>query len=114
MSNDTNSTGNNQWFYFSVEGMEANKEYTFNVVNFTKSDSLFNYGMAPCVYSFLENKRQVENEKGWRRIGKDVAYRKGAIPRETSRRMYYKLTFKLSSSFSGDRLYVAHSYPYSN
>ena len=25
MSNDTNSTGSNQWFYFSVEGMKANK-----------------------------------------------------------------------------------------
>lgn len=31
--------------------MKIDKEYTFNVVNFTKSDSLFNYGMAPAVYS---------------------------------------------------------------
>jgi hypothetical protein len=69
MSNDTNSVGNNQWFYFSVEGMIPNKDYTFNVVNFTKSDSLFNYGMAPAVYSFAENKR-ADIEKGWKRMGK--------------------------------------------
>jgi hypothetical protein len=51
MSNDANSTGNNQWFYFSIEGMVVDKEYTFNVVNFTKNDSLFNYGMTPVIYS---------------------------------------------------------------
>lgn len=56
MSNDINSSGNNQWFYFSVENMIPNKEYCFNVINFTKTDSLYNYGMAPTVYSMAENK----------------------------------------------------------
>jgi len=56
MQNDVNSTGNNQWFYFSVEGMIPGKNYTFTVVNFTKSDSLFNYGMMPAMYSMAENK----------------------------------------------------------
>lgn len=51
MSNDTNSTGSNQWFYFSVEGLKPNKEYTLSVINFTKTDALFNYGMKPVVYS---------------------------------------------------------------
>lgn len=27
--------------------------------------------------------------------------------------MYYKLTFKLSTLFDNDKLYIAHSYPYS-
>lgn len=81
MSNDVNSKGNNQWFYFSVEGMKVDKEYTFNVVNFTKSDSLFNYGMAPAVYSLAENKGLLGVEKGWRRQGKDVSYKKGIINR---------------------------------
>jgi hypothetical protein len=67
MSNDTNSTGSNQWFYFSVSGMIPDKDYTFSVVNFTKSDSLFNYGMLPVVYSMAENKNVLGNERGWRR-----------------------------------------------
>jgi hypothetical protein len=92
--------------------MIPQKEYIFSVVNFTKSDSLFNYGMAPAVYSSAENKCAHEVEKGWRRQGKDVTYRKGIIPRENSRRMYYKLSFKLSTSFEKDKLYIAHSYPY--
>ena len=53
MQNDVNSVGNNQWFYFSVSGMVPNKEYTLSVVNFTKCDALFNYGMAPAVYSMV-------------------------------------------------------------
>ena len=52
MGSDTNSMGgSHQWFYFSVTNLVPGKNYTFSIVNFTKSDSLFNYGMAPAVYS---------------------------------------------------------------
>ena len=57
MQNDINSKGSNQWFYFTVKGMIINKQYTFNVVNFTKNDSLFNYGMTPAVYSEAMGKK---------------------------------------------------------
>jgi hypothetical protein len=44
LQQDVNSRGNTQWFFFSckpkVTGM-----FTLNIVNLTKSDSLFNYGM---------------------------------------------------------------------
>jgi hypothetical protein len=61
--------------------MLPDKEYTFSVVNFTKSDSLFNYGMAPAVYSMAENKMVFGVERGWRREGKEVSYSKGTINR---------------------------------
>lgn len=35
--------------------MQPNTDYTFNIVNFTKNDSLFNYGMRPVFYSVIEN-----------------------------------------------------------
>jgi hypothetical protein len=35
--------------------MEINTDYTFKIVNFTKNDSLFNYGMKPVIYSLIEN-----------------------------------------------------------
>ena len=112
MSNDVNSTGNNQWFYFSVEGMVVDKQYTFNVVNFTKNDSLFNYGMTPVIYSMAENKGLFGNDRGWRREGKEVSYKKSCINRQNSRRYYYQLKFKLSTLFQNDKVYVAHSFPY--
>jgi hypothetical protein len=37
--------------------------------------------MAPAVYSMAENKNVEGIEKGWKRQGKDVAYKKGAIQR---------------------------------
>lgn len=81
MQNDTNSIGSNQWFYFSVEGLRPNKEYAFSVINYTKSDSLFNYGMKPVVYSLLDNHRCLHVEKGWKRMGSEVSYKKGKLPR---------------------------------
>jgi len=81
MSNDTNSTGSNQWFYFSVEGMKPKKEYTFSVINFTKNDALFNYGMKPVVYSMAENRCVPDIERGWKRTGNEVSYKRGKLPR---------------------------------
>ena len=110
MQNDTNCKGgNNQWFYFSVEKLASGIDYTFNVVNFTKNDSLFNYGMAPAVYSTAASKK---NGTGWFRMGKDVVYKKGPIPRENSHRHYYQLSFKINWKYNNDKLYIAHSYPY--
>lgn len=73
MQNDINSRGNNQWFYFAVEGMIQNQDYTFNVINFTKSDSLFNYGMAPAIFSVQGNLKKKEE---WNRKGKEISYQK--------------------------------------
>lgn len=84
------------------------------MVNFTKSDSLFNYGMAPAIYSMAENKNIFGLDKGWRRAGRDVSYKKGYLHRENSRRMYYKLTFKFETLFEDDKIYIAHSFPYTS
>jgi hypothetical protein len=113
MANDTNSIGgNNQWFYFSVEGLKPNKEYTFAVINFTKNDALFNYGMKPAVYSLAENRHSKDQEKGWRRVGTEVSYKRGKLPREYSNKMYYRLSFKVATPHDKDKLFIAHSYPY--
>ncbi len=34
-----------------MQNFPVNKQIKLNIVNFRKSDSLFNYGMLPCVYS---------------------------------------------------------------
>lgn len=109
MQNDTNSKGSNQWFYFSVEKMLQNTEYTFTIVNFTKSDSLFNYGLKPAYYSVVGNKKFGE---GWHRYGKNVSYFKGEINRENSIRYYYSLHFTVTTKYSQDKIYLAYSYPY--
>ena len=34
MQNDTNTRGYNQWFYFSIRGMQKGVTYRLNIVNF--------------------------------------------------------------------------------
>lgn len=49
---DTNSTGHHQWFYFSIEYNSQTflkQTITFNICNFTKPSSLYNYGMRICM-----------------------------------------------------------------
>jgi|JI6StandDraft_1071083.scaffolds.fasta_scaffold12124_6 hypothetical protein len=45
-------------------------------------------------------------------MGKVVGYTRNSIRRENSRRYYYTLTFKLTNKIAGDRLHIAHCYPY--
>jgi len=51
LQNDINTKGNTQWFYFRIKNPPPNKTIKLNLVNFRKSDSLFNYGMLPCIHS---------------------------------------------------------------
>lgn len=51
---DVNSTKRHQWFYFEVRNMQQGRPYIFNIVNCEKSDSQFNFGMKPVMYSVKE------------------------------------------------------------
>lgn len=51
MSNDINTQGHTQWFFFQVKNTRAKQKVRFNILNYSKPDSLFNYGMKVSVYS---------------------------------------------------------------
>lgn len=51
---DVNATRRHQWFYFEVRGVLAGRPYVFNIVNCEKSDSQFNFGMKPVMFSVTE------------------------------------------------------------
>lgn len=51
---DVNSSKRHQWFYFEVRNMQQGRPYVFNIVNCEKSDSQFNFGMKPVLYSVKE------------------------------------------------------------
>ena len=51
--------------------MRSDLTYRFSIVNFSKPDSLYNYGMKPVLYS------QIEAEKhfvGWSRVGSNIRF----------------------------------------
>lgn len=79
MQNDINSNGYTQWFYFQVKNTQANEKVKFTILNYTKPDSMFNYGMKVAVYS---EKRQEEEQIGWTRECTNICYFKNGIRKD--------------------------------
>ena len=74
-----------------------------------KGDSLFNYGMQPCVHS---TEAQKKNGQGWFRAGTHIKYYRNQNRVDGSNRFYYTLTFTISTPYEGDNLKIAQCYPY--
>ena len=58
-------------FFFRVTNTRKDQPVKFNLLNHTKPDSLFNFGMKVLVYSEQQNKA---DGTGWHRDGRDIAY----------------------------------------
>ena len=96
-----------QWFYFAVAHAKPGLKYKFNIVNCAKSDSLFNLGMQPLVYSTID---AAKYGVGWRRRGFDVCYYQNHIRRRSG--FYHTLSFQLRFMHDGDTIYLAYCYPH--
>jgi hypothetical protein len=58
-------------FFFRVTNTRKDQPVKFNLLNHTKPDSLFNFGMKVLIYSEQQNK---VDGTGWHRDGRDIAY----------------------------------------
>ena len=116
LHNDVNTTGHTQWFYFSVANMIAGQKVTFCLRNFSKSDSLFNDGMRPLMFS--------RESKKWQRVGTKISYTetayasRGSINADVSKKKkkfltpMYTLTFEHTFEKANDLCYFAYCHPY--
>jgi hypothetical protein len=127
LRSDLHTPGHTQWFYFAVanthppdlvrlaeQGQEVPPvRVRFNIVNFTKPDSLFNLGMRPVVYSAED---AAKKNVGWVRSGSDISYYGNSFLRGNSAgeglAYYYTLSFTLEFHNPKDTVLVAYSYPY--
>lgn len=50
MRPDSNTSGHHQWFYFKVS-VKQTQQVRFNILNFTKRNSLYQQGMRVCICS---------------------------------------------------------------
>ena len=89
--------------------MPAKTKIKINIVNMLKVDSLFNYGMQPCIHSTEGEKK---NGHGWFRAGTHIKYFRNQNKVDGSNRYYYTLTFTISTPYEGDTLKIAQCYPY--
>ena len=89
--------------------MAPKTKVKINIVNMLKGDSLFNYGMQPCLHSAESEKK---NGQGWFRSGTHIKYFRNQNKVDGSNRFYYTLTFTISTPYQGDVLKIAQCYPY--
>ncbi|XP_034670611.1 cytosolic carboxypeptidase Nna1 isoform X3 [Drosophila subobscura] len=113
---DLYTSRSKQWFYFRVRRTRRKMLYRFSIVNLVKSDSLYNDGMQPVMYSTLGAK---EKSQGWRRCGDNICYYRNDdestsnnANEEDEDNSTYTLTFTIEFEHDEDAVYFAHSYPY--
>ncbi|XP_055709584.1 cytosolic carboxypeptidase Nna1 isoform X5 [Phlebotomus papatasi] len=102
-----------QWFYFRVMNTRKKINYRFSIVNLVKSDSLYNEGMRPLMYSTIEANTSLI---GWRRCGENITYFRNddtfPLNDDDDENGSYTLTFNIEFQHDNDTVYFAHSYPY--
>jgi len=82
----------------------------FNIINYSKSDSLFNYGMKISIYS---EKKAEQQGIGWFKDGTDINYFANGIRNDISyNKCYYTLTFTYKFEYDMDVVFFAYSTPY--
>uniref|UniRef100_A0A4W3GW67 Cytosolic carboxypeptidase 1 n=1 Tax=Callorhinchus milii TaxID=7868 RepID=A0A4W3GW67_CALMI len=115
LNSDINSNHHHQWFYFEVSGMRSGTPYRFNIINCEKSNSQFNYGMHPLMYSV---QAALNGSPQWIRTGTDICYYKNHFSRSSMAaggqkgKSYYTLTYTVNFSHKDDVCYFAYHYPY--
>ena len=95
MRPDTNSSGRTQWFYFEAQAHKPGT-YTFNILNFTKPQSLLGKGMKPLVFE----------EGEWKQLRKSTYIKNGFEGR------YYTLSWSFCFKVPEQKVYFALTRPY--
>jgi hypothetical protein len=109
---DTNTQGNHQWFYFSVDygSQYYGKTVKFNIMNFTKGDSLYGSGMRVIIGK--------KSEKCvFKRGGQDFKYKQSRHVRTKNKdplknKYFYQLQFTHTFDNFDDKVFFAYCFPY--
>lgn len=82
----------------------------FNILNYSKGDSMFNYGMKIAIYS---QKKADNAGVGWHRGGTDISYFKNNIRKDyIYTKYFYTATFTHTFEYDDDTVFFSYSYPY--
>uniref|UniRef100_A0A8C5WI56 Cytosolic carboxypeptidase 2 n=1 Tax=Leptobrachium leishanense TaxID=445787 RepID=A0A8C5WI56_9ANUR len=104
---DLYTSKHTQWFYFQVTNTKKGVPYRFTITNLMKSNSLYNSGLKPLMYSQQEASL---HGVGWRREGEDIKYYKSSGSQDE--KALYRLTWTFEFLHDNDTCYFAHCYPY--
>lgn len=130
--NDINTLGNIQWYYFSAETIDFSKvsstsssssnssqydsscgsivyplRVRFNITNFQKDDSQYNYGMKPSILSLARG------GDGWTHGGEDICYYRNCLLQSHGKKCKKRYTLSFVYTFTcPDKVYFSHCFPY--
>ncbi|KAI9204182.1 cytosolic carboxypeptidase 6 [Polychytrium aggregatum] len=97
---DTSNDRHRVWFYFSVENAKPNQRIIINIINFSKTKSLYRNGASPVIKS--------EQRPQWHRIpSKSVFYYRSPRHKKS-----YIMSFAFTFDRADDVYYFAYSFPY--
>eukprot|EP00826_Nyctotherus_ovalis_P039360 TRINITY_DN3783_c0_g2_i3.p1 TRINITY_DN3783_c0_g2~~TRINITY_DN3783_c0_g2_i3.p1 ORF type:complete len:826 (-),score=182.08 TRINITY_DN3783_c0_g2_i3:157-2634(-) len=127
MRTDSNTKGHHQWFYFSVKNKREGT-FKFNVLNFTKRDSLYQQGMRVAIYSAKKASLAKAGKlphvfATWHRGGDNISYeisslsedngvRSKYLARSGWKKAYYTLSFEYNFEYPEDVVSFAYAVPY--
>lgn len=111
---DSNTRGHAQWFYFSVQNGKKLGNYTFNICNVTKPNTLYEQGMRPYVFS---KKKHEKSGRKWEQDGANVELverklRYSLIEEVMESPHVFKLSFDYVFDEEDDEVFFAYSLPY--
>ena len=114
---DSNTKGHHQWFYFEIRNRRR-CTVKFNVVNFTKADSLYKQGMKLNVLSEKSMERRgTWGVDGWSKEGENIKYGPSKVINiseyASPDKKYYSLSFEYTFPYDDDKTWIAYSIPYS-
>ncbi|KAM3136568.1 hypothetical protein pb186bvf_011371 [Paramecium bursaria] len=110
LQNDINTRGNTQWFFFLCLRCKSWTNHSIQTLNHLKSGSLFNEGLQPAIYSMKKMNQIIKSglEVDFRQVISEAHFKRNC----QSLRKYYQLRFSYTFKHDNDKVYFAHSYPY--
>lgn len=73
---DSNTRGHTSWYFFKVNNTKKGHKVRFNIVNLSRSESLYQQGMKPYVFSEKHNRMSGTD---WEQTGEHISYKRSHI-----------------------------------
>ncbi len=111
LTNDSNTTGYTQWFFFRVSNTKKNKKVNFSIMNLLRKKSKYENGIKIWYYSQKEN---IEKKTGWHHTNEEVKYYRNYLFRimKGQRQYYYTLSFDFTFKYDNDIIFFANCIPF--
>ncbi len=112
LSNDTNTTGYTQWFFFRITNTKKNKKVNLSIMNMLRKRTKYQNGIKIWIYS--KKKNLEHNNIGWHHTNEDVKYYRNFLYRliKGKRQYFYTLSFDYTFEYDNDEIYFANCIPF--